>query len=63
MAYVWKDIDYKLKAIDPSYVPIEERSPEEQEEAYDRSFDWAEQIDEEREEQEKTKAIEVANGK
>ena len=42
MAYVWKDIDYKLKAIDPSYVPIEERSPEEQEEAYDRIFDWDE---------------------
>lgn len=39
MAYIWKDIDYELKAIDPSYVPIEERTPEEQEKAYDRICD------------------------
>ncbi len=38
--YQWTEIDYKLKEIDPSYVPIEERTKEEQEEAYDRAFDW-----------------------
>lgn len=45
MAYVWTEIDYKLKAIDPDYVPIEERSPEEQKKAYDRIFDWDEEDD------------------
>ena len=40
MAYVWTEIDYKLKAICPNYVPIEERTPEEQEAAYDSTFDW-----------------------
>lgn len=38
--YQWTEIDYKIKEIDPSYVPIEERSEKEQEEAYDRAFDW-----------------------
>ena len=32
-----------MKEIDPNYVPIEERSKEEQEEAYDRMFDWEEE--------------------
>ena len=30
----------RLKEIDPTWIPIEERTPEEQEEAYDRIFDW-----------------------
>ena len=38
--YKWTEFDYKMKEIWPYYVPIEERSPEEQEEAYDRAFDW-----------------------
>jgi hypothetical protein len=45
MAYIWTEIDYKLKAIDPNYVPIEERSPEEQEKAYDSLFDDEEDDD------------------
>ena len=32
----------RLKEIDPTWKPIEERTPEEQEEAYDRAFDWEE---------------------
>lgn len=32
----------KMKEIDPSYVPFEELSKEEQAEAYDRMFDWEE---------------------
>ena len=30
----------KMKEIDPFWIPIEERTPEEQEDAYDRIFDW-----------------------
>ena len=32
----------RLKEIDPTWKPIEERTSEEQEEAYDRMFDWEE---------------------
>ena len=45
MAYIWTEIDYKLKAIDPNYVPIEERSLEEKEKAYDSLFDDEEDDD------------------
>ena len=45
MAYVWKEIGYKLKEINPNYIPIEERSKEEQEDAYDRLFDWDDEED------------------
>lgn len=45
MAYVWTEIDYKLKAIAPNYIPIEERSHAEQEKAYDRIFDGDEEDD------------------
>lgn len=37
--YVWNEFDYKLAAIDPNYVPFEEMTKEEQEEAVDRMFD------------------------
>ena len=45
MAYVWTDIDYALKEINPYYVPIEERAPEDQEIAHDRACDWGEEND------------------
>ena len=37
--YVWREYDYKLKELFYDYVPIALRSPEEQEEAYDGTFD------------------------
>ena len=36
----------KMKEISPSWKPIEERTPEEQEEAYDRIFDWDDEDEE-----------------
>lgn len=39
--YKWTELDYELKKIiGDSYVPLEERTPEEQEAAYDAMFDW-----------------------
>lgn len=39
MKYEWAWIDYKLKELSPNYIPIEELTAEEQEEAWDRIFD------------------------
>ena len=38
--YQWTEIEKELAKIIPGYVPLELRSKEEQEEAYDRVFDW-----------------------
>ena len=41
--YVWQEIDYKLKEINPNYVPFELLSMDEQERLIDLSFDWDEE--------------------
>lgn len=40
--YQWTETDKKLAEIIPDYVPLELRSKEEQEKAYDDMFDWEE---------------------